>query len=128
MLRFGLSSFPPSIQPWVNTGTAAATVKLLIYRGLLSFAPDGSVRGEIAESWTNDNPTTWTFRLRENAVFQNGEKVTAEDIRWNLEQMAAERSTAYYRAQAQRIERIETPDARTVRIVTKEPIVTLPLA
>lgn len=127
VLRFGLSSFPPSIQPWVNTGTAAATVKLLIYRGLLSFAPDGSVRGEIAESWTNDNPTTWTFRLRENAVFQNGEKVTAEDIRWNLEQMAAERSTAYYRAQAQRIERIETPDARTVRIVTKEPIVTLPL-
>ena len=29
VLRFGLSSFPPSIQPWVNTGTAAATVKLL---------------------------------------------------------------------------------------------------
>jgi peptide/nickel transport system substrate-binding protein len=24
VLRFGLSSFPPSIQPWVNTGTAAA--------------------------------------------------------------------------------------------------------
>lgn len=127
VLRFGLSSFPPSIQPWVNTGTAAATVKLLIHRGLVSFAPDGSLRGELAESWTNENPTTWTFRLRENAVFQNGEKVTAEDVRWNLEQMAAERSTAYYRAQAQRIARIETPDARTVRIVTMEPMVTLPL-
>lgn len=126
-LRFGLSSFPPSIQPWVNTGTAAATVKLLIYRGLVSFAPDGSLRGELAESWANENPTTWTFRLRDNAVFQNGEKVTAEDVRWNLEQMAAERSTAYYRAQMREIERIETPDARTVRIVTKEPVVTLPL-
>lgn len=127
MLRFGLSSFPPSIQPWVNTGTAAATVKLLIHRGLVSFAPDGSLRSEIAESWSNDSPTTWTFRLRENALFQNGDRVTAEDIRWNLEQMAAERSTAYYRAQAQRIARIETPDARTVRIVTMEPMVTLPL-
>lgn len=127
VLRFGLSSFPPSIQPWVNTGTAAATVKLLIYRGLVSFAPDGTLRGELAESWQNENPTAWVFRLRENAVFQNGDRVTAEDIRWNLEQIAAERSTAFYRAQAQRIERIETPDARTVRLVTREPMVTLPL-
>jgi peptide/nickel transport system substrate-binding protein len=127
VLRFGLSSFPPSIQPWVNTGTAAATVKLLIYRGLVSFAPDGTLRGELAESWQNENPTTWVFRLRENAVFQNGDRVTSEDIRWNLEQIAAERSTAYYRAQVQRIARIETPDARTVRLVTSEPIVTLPL-
>ncbi len=127
VLRFGLSSFPPSIQPWVNTGTAAATVKLLIYRGLVSFAPDGTLRGELAESWQNENPTTWVFRLRENAVFQNGDRVTAEDIRWNLEQMAAERSTAFYRGQAQRIARIETPDARTVRLVTMEPMVTLPL-
>lgn len=127
VLRFGLSSFPPSIQPWVNTGTAAATVKLLIYRGLVSFAPDGTLRGELAESWQNENPTTWVFRLRENAVFQNGDRVTSEDIRWNLEQIAAERSTAFYRAQAQRIGRIETPDARTVRLVTREPMVTLPL-
>ena len=127
VLRFGLSSFPPSIQPWVNTGTAAATVKLLIHRGLVSFAPDGSLRGELAEAWSNDSPTSWTFRLRENALFQNGDRVTAEDIRWNLEQMASERSTAYHRAQAQRIVRIETPDARTVRIVTAEPMVTLPL-
>jgi hypothetical protein len=41
-LTFGLSSYPPSIQPWLNTGTAAATVKLMIYRGLTGFAPDGS--------------------------------------------------------------------------------------
>ena len=126
-LRFGLSSFPPSIQPWVNTGTAAATVKLLIHRGLVSFAPDGSVRGELAESWSNEGPTTWVFRLRENAVFHNGERVTAADVRWNIEQMAAERSTAYFRAQMQGIERVETPDDRTVRLVTKEPVATLPL-
>ena len=36
ILTFGLSSYPPSIQPWANTGTAAGTVKLMIHRGLLS--------------------------------------------------------------------------------------------
>lgn len=50
-LRFGLSAWPPNLQPWVSTGQAAATVKLCLYRGLLSFGPDGAVRGELAESW-----------------------------------------------------------------------------
>ena len=49
-LTFGLSSYPPSIQPWTNTGTAAATVKLMIHRGLTGFAPDGSLRGELADT------------------------------------------------------------------------------
>ncbi|MGK7866139.1 ABC transporter substrate-binding protein [Falsiroseomonas sp. E2-1-a20] len=126
VLRFGLSSFPPSLQPWANTGTAAATVKLLIHRGLLSYAPDGKLRGELAESWSNENPTTWVFRLRGNALFHNGEPVTAADVKWNIEQIAGERSTAYYRAEMQNVAAVETPDARTVRIVTKSPIATLP--
>lgn len=125
VLRFGLSSFPPSLQPWANTGTAAATVKLLIYRGLLSYGQNGELRGELAESWSNEGPTTWVFKLRPNAVFHNGEPVTAADVKWNLEQIAAERSTAYYRAEMQGIERIETPDPRTIQITTKVPVATL---
>ena len=60
VLTFGLSSFPPSIQPWANTGTAAATVKLMIYRGLTSYAEDGSLRGELAESWQRAGATGYT--------------------------------------------------------------------
>ncbi|MBK1657021.1 ABC transporter substrate-binding protein [Paracraurococcus ruber] len=124
--RFGLSAFPPSVQAWANTGTAAATVKLLIHRGLLSYDTAGKLRGELAEAWSNEGAATWVFRLRPNAVFQNGDPVTAADIRWNLEQMAAERSTAFYRNEMQGIERIETPDERTVRITMKTPVATLP--
>jgi len=125
-LVFGLSSFPPSIQPWANTGTAAATVKLMIYRGLTSYAPDGSLRGELAESWDRVGATGWEFRLRD-ARFQNGEKVTSADVKWTIEQIASERSTAYFRAEMQRVDRVETPDDRTVRIVMKDPVATLPI-
>jgi len=126
VLRFGLSAFPPSLQPWANTGTAAATVKLLIHRGLLSWDKEGKLRGELAEEWRNEGPTAWVFRLRGDALFQNGDPVTAADVKWSLEQIAGERSTAYLRSEARSIERIETPDDRTVRIVTKEPVATLP--
>lgn len=126
VLRFGLSSFPPSIQPWVNTGTAAATVKLLVHRGLTSFDKTGALRGELAESWAAEGTGAWVFKLRQGAVFHNGDPVTAADVKHSLEQMAGERSTAYLRAEMQGIERIETPDERTVRIVMKAPTVTLP--
>jgi ABC-type transport system substrate-binding protein len=126
VLRFGLSSFPPSLQPWVHTGTAALTVKLLIFRGLTGFDEKGEVRPELAESWTQDGERGWVFKLRQ-ASFHNGKPVTAEDVKWTLEQIAAPSSTAFLRAEFGGIETIETPDARTVRIVMKQPTVTLPI-
>jgi peptide/nickel transport system substrate-binding protein len=124
VLTFGLSSYPPSIQPWANTGTAAGTVKLMIHRGLLSYDTNGKPRGELAESFARDGATAWVFRLRD-AVFHNNEPVTSADVKWSLEQIAGEKSTAYFRAEMQGIEKIETPDARTVRIVMKQPTATL---
>jgi ABC-type transport system substrate-binding protein len=74
-LTFGLSSYPPTLQPWANSGTAAATIKVLIFRGLLSYDKDGKLRGELAEKWERDGDTGWVFHLRD-AVFQNGAPVT----------------------------------------------------
>jgi ABC-type transport system substrate-binding protein len=53
--------------------------------------------------------------------------VTAADVKWTIEQIGAERSTAYFRAEMQGVERIETPDDRTVRIFLKSPVATLPI-
>lgn len=125
-LTFGLSSYPPNISPWANSGTAAATIKLMIYRGLTGWAPNGSLRAELAESWAAEGTKAWVFKLRD-ATFQNGEKVTSADVKWTIEQVAGEKSTAYLRAQMQGIEKIETPDDKTVRFVMKEPAATLPL-
>lgn len=125
-LVFGLSSYPPSMAPWANAGTAAATAKLMFHRGLLGYGPDGVLRGELAETWEHAADGAWVFHLRD-ALFQNGEKVTSADVAWTIEQIAAEKSTAYLRAELQRLVRVETPDAKTVRLITKEPNATLPL-
>ena len=125
-LRFGLSAYPPNLQPWVSTGQAAATVKLLLFRGLLSFAPDGQLRGELADHWERDGETGWVFHLRD-AVFQSGAPVTSADVAWTLDQVRGEHSTAYLHGQLQSVTSVATPDPRTVRIVMQEPTVTLPL-
>ena len=125
-LTFGLSSYPPTLQPWANSGTAAATIKVLIFRGLLSYDKDGKLRGELAEKWERDGDTGWVFHLRD-AVFQNGAPVTSDDVKWTIAQIADEKSTAYLKSEFQTVQQVETPDPRTVRIVTKQPTATLPL-
>ncbi|MBO1074366.1 ABC transporter substrate-binding protein [Roseomonas marmotae] len=126
VLRFGLSTFPPNLQPWPSTGASAGTVKMLIHRRLISYDEKGELRGELAKSWANEPDGAWVFRLRKDARFQNGEPVTSEDIRWNIEQIADTKSTAYMRTQFQGVAMIETPDAHTIRIRMKEPVAALP--
>ncbi|WP_431284547.1 ABC transporter substrate-binding protein [Humitalea sp. 24SJ18S-53] len=127
VLRYGLSAWPPNLQPWVSTGASAGTVKMLLHRRLLGFDSKGDLRGELATEWSLDADGAWVFKLNPNAVFHNGEKVTSEDVKWTIEQIAGERSTAYYRAQMQQIARVETPDAHTVRLVMTTPLVTVPM-
>lgn len=127
VLNVGLSAYPPNLQPWSQAGTAAGTVKLLIHRGLLSYDPNGGYTPELAVSWSNDGSTAWVFKLRADARFSNGEKVTSADVKWCVEQIAGEKSTAYFRSELQSIDRVETPDDLTVRLITKTPISTLPI-
>jgi peptide/nickel transport system substrate-binding protein len=124
-LTFGLSSYPPSIRPWQNTGTAAATVKLLLYRGLVSYDARGELRGELAESWRREGDRAWTFTLRAGAKFQDGEPVSPDAVRHTFDQILGPKSTAYLKGHfAALIEKIEAVDARTVRFVLKQPSAT----
>ncbi|CAH1690282.1 Peptide ABC transporter substrate-binding protein [Hyphomicrobiales bacterium] len=124
-LVFGLSAYPPNMAPWVNSGTSALTVKAQMHRGLTSYGSDGRIRPELAESWEQAGETGWLFRLRD-AVFHSGKPVTAEDVKWSLEQIGAPDSTALFAAQFADIARIETPDEKTVLVVMKQPLVMLP--
>jgi peptide/nickel transport system substrate-binding protein len=124
-LVFALSSYPPSLRPWANTGTAAGTVKIQSLRGLLGYDAKGQVRGELAEAWRAEGTNSWHLTLREGVTFHDGEKLTPDAVRYSFEQMLNERATAYLRPQfVQLIDRIEAPDARSVRFVLKEPSAT----
>ena len=120
-LNFGLSSYPPTLEPWKNAGTAASTVKLQIYRGLLGYDAKGDLRPEIAESWEAEDAQTYRFDLRQNAVFHDGSPVTSADVKASFEAMTAEDSTAYLRVALGIIDEIETPDAHTVRMKLSTP-------
>ena len=58
-------------------------------------AADGSLAGQIAESWEPSSDVgTWTFKLRQGVTFHNGREVTAEDVVASIDHHRGEDSTS----------------------------------
>ena len=48
---------------------------------LTEIAPDGSLIGELAESWeASDDAVTWIFKIRQGVEFHNGKTLDANDV------------------------------------------------
>ncbi|WP_336023269.1 ABC transporter substrate-binding protein [Halobellus salinisoli] len=63
-------------RPWFNT----------VYFPLVYYDKNYNLQPGIAEDYdVTDEFSTFTFNLRQDATFHNGEPVTAEDARWTLE-------------------------------------------
>ena len=83
------------------------------------------IEGDLAESWTQPNDTTYVFKLRKGVKWHNkppvnGRELTAEDVKYSLERFMTIKgnSNAYM---LRSVDKIETPDRYTVKITLKEP-------
>lgn len=122
-LYVGLSADPSTLEPMVQSGQAVRLIKMCLYRGLVAYQADGKVGMELAESYdvAEDNKT-YTFKIRGNAKFHDGSDVTAEDVKFSMERILDESIGATFRLDfLSMLDRCEVVDAKTVRIILKEP-------
>lgn len=56
-----------------------------VQEGLVRHDSSGKIVPALAKSWTQPDPTTYVFELRENAKFQNGDPVTPQDVVFSIE-------------------------------------------
>jgi peptide/nickel transport system substrate-binding protein len=72
----------------------------------------------LAESWTvSRDGLVYEFLLRKGVTFHNGEPVTAEDVKFSFERYRGGAAALLHG----KVARVETPDARRVRLVLKQP-------
>lgn len=120
LLRIGLhnGSQNDSLDPgtW-STSWTGASFNGGVYNNLVEILPDGSVAGDLAESWENEpGAKVWRFKLRSGVTFHNGKTFDAEDVRQSLEHHRKPDSTSGARAIVQQIEKIDIEGTDTVVI------------
>jgi peptide/nickel transport system substrate-binding protein len=85
------------------------------------------IEGDLAESWTQPNETTYVFKLRRGVKWQNkppvnGRELTADDVVFSVNHFLTVKGNANaYMLKA--VDKIEAVDKYTVKFTLKEPFV-----
>ncbi len=81
--RINLSTNPPTMDPAQAQDQVSATVINGVYEGLARMNEKGEVLPAVAKEWKlSDDKKTYTFTLRDNAKWSNGDAVTAHDFEY----------------------------------------------
>ncbi len=91
ILHLGNLSEPKDLDPHIITGLSAYNVIAALHEGLVAEAPDNSSLRPapgVAESWSvSKDRTVYTFNLRPDAKWSNGDPMTADDFIFSYKRM-----------------------------------------
>ena len=132
-----LDTMPRSFDPSLLTDVDAQKVTDDLFEGLTTFGLDGSMVPGVASSWEmSADGRNWTFHLRPEARWSNGDPVTAADFVYAWQrQVDPKTGSEYAQALAPIVGAmaiatghapvaslgVEAPDAHTVRIALNSP-------
>ena len=113
---------PPGLDP---TASASAAIDRVVYsnifEGLVKVDRHGKFVPGLATKWdVSADAKVYTFHLRKGVSFHNGEPFNAAVAKWNLERAAAEGTKNAHPEFFRVIEKIETPDAATLKLTIKD--------
>ncbi|MBI4612319.1 MAG: peptide ABC transporter substrate-binding protein [Planctomycetes bacterium] len=85
VLRFNNAAEPETLDPAIMTGVPEHRLAGAIFEGLCTLDPKNlKARPGMAERWEiSDDGLAYTFHLRRDAKWTNGDPVTSEDFRWS---------------------------------------------
>lgn len=102
------------VNPILATSQADGDIAALVFSGLTRALPDGTVVPDLASSYEiSPEGTTYTFTIREDAVFHDGKPVTAADVIFTVRLAQNPAIKSPHRADWEGVS-VASPDERTV--------------
>ncbi len=89
---------PIDLDPQNEANYASLQVYGNIFARLVSMDSNYKIHPSLAHSWTQDDDVTWTMDLVDNAVFHNGDPLTAEDVKFSFERVRSHNNSVYLSA------------------------------
>lgn len=129
-LVVGVGALPPTLDPFITAPspprsfTVAPLFPHLTYvDGLAEGAP---VVPGVAESWSEDDDLTWTFNIRPDLTFPNGEAMDANAVKFAIDWIKGPDSSSGIASRIGPIESAEVVDDLTLRVTLSERSTSLP--
>jgi peptide/nickel transport system substrate-binding protein len=122
VLHVGWTAEPDNLNPMVGYETSALEIFHLNYDYLVGFkASDLQPTPELATSWTHSpDGKVWTFKLREEVKWQDGEPFTADDVVFTFRTII-EDEVSNYVGYTEFIETVKAIDPLTVEFTCSKP-------
>ena len=92
----------------------------LIYEPLFSYDEQNQVIPILVEQWMKRDELTWIIRLRDDVIWHNGEKFTANDVKYTIDILINNEIDSIYKANVVNILSAEVMDEKTITITLKE--------
>ena len=119
-LTEGLVGTPHFINPLFAVSDGEKDISSLLYSGLMKDDPNGNIQPDLAESYTvSSDGKTYTFTLKNNIYFHDGEPVTADDVAFTI-QKATDPALKSPRRPAWEGVKVEVLDPKHVRFTLQQ--------
>lgn len=141
-LIFNLGEDPETIDPTLNTSSGAGSIIVNAFEGLTRLDENDKAAPGVAKDWTvSEDGLVYTFNLRDNAKWSDGQNVTANDFKYSwvralTKETAAEyayqlfyikNAEAYYNGTAKAEDLgIKVVDDKTLEVTLKSPTAYFP--
>ena len=119
----------PTFNPWYpGVGIESDLINEMIFDGLTRWDENMQVSPRLATSWeVSDDGLTWTFKLRENVLWHDGEAFDADDVAYTFNEIVLNDELGATNANIYApIDRVEIVDSHTVKFLMNEPFSSLP--
>ncbi len=110
---------PAGFDPFVSWGCGEHVHEPLIQSTLIATNTDLTFKNDLATDYScSDDGLTWTFKIRTDVVFSDGEPLTAQDVAFTLNGIAANEAAE---ADLSMVAGVQAPDDETVVITLNKP-------
>lgn len=109
------------LDPHKTPNQQSTWVDGLVYSRLVGLDANGQVQPDLAESYTEDSPTSYTFRLRKGVKFHNGRELTAADVKYSLDRVRGEETGSAKGYWFVKVKSVDVVDDHTVGVQLTEP-------
>lgn len=125
VLRIGVTGLIANMSP--QSSSSNVYMFWPFYDNLTQFAANYEVKPSLAEKWdVSPDGLTWTFTIRPDVTFTNGDKLTAEDVAFTVNEIL--KSSWPQRSFINTTTGAKAINATTVEITTKQPDMSVPNA